>query len=356
MKIKLGQLTPYLQKGLASIYFIVGEELLLIEEAATTIRDYGKIKGFSERTIIYIEHNNDWDQLSQTLNSFSLFTTDRLVELRISGTSISQQGAKLLQAYSKNTHPDILLLIMGQSLGSAIQKNKWFLEFERLSTIVQIPKIDVHLLPQWIEQRMNTRGLYPTSGAVQMLSFLFEGNLLACAQEIERLALFYPKEKIDIKEIEKVATSNARYHAFRLIHGTFAGKIDEINSILGGLQVEGVDPLIILGAFAWELRRLVKISQAINHQGVSLEQALNTEKVWVQQKLFMKQALNRHSLHNWLLFLQQLSRIDLMIKGAALGNIWDELLQLCLAIAGTQLFPCQEQSLIFPGASHKVIN
>ncbi|CAB1277128.1 DNA polymerase III subunit delta [Candidatus Nitrosacidococcus tergens] len=356
MKIKLGQLTTHLKKGLVPIYFVLGEELLLIEEAATTIRDYGKIKGFSERTITYIEHNSDWNQLSQTLESFSLFTTHRLIELRISGTSINQQGVKLLQTYSKNTHPDILLLIIGQNLGNTIQKNKWFLEFERLSTIVQIPKIDAHLLPQWIEQRMNAKGLYPTSEAVQMLSFLFEGNLLACAQEIERLVLLYPKGRIDTQEIEKVVTNCARYHAFRLIHGTLAGKIGEINPILEGLRAEGIDILVILGAFAWELRRLARISQAINYQGISLEQALEAEKVWVQQKLLVKQALNRHSLHSWLMFLQQLSRIDLMVKGAVLGNIWDELLQLCLAIAGTQLFPYQNQSLIFPGAPHKAIN
>ena len=44
-------------------------------------------------------------------------------------------------------------------------------------------------LPQWINQRLRAKGFVPTSGAVKALCENVEGNLLAAAQEIEKLRL-----------------------------------------------------------------------------------------------------------------------------------------------------------------------
>lgn len=81
------------------------------------------------------------------------------------------------------------------------------------------------------------------------------------------------------------------------------------------------------------MRRLVRITSA-HAQGLSLDQALREQRVWEQHKSLIKQALRRHCARHWLIFLRQLSEIDYMIKGVTLGYPWEELLQLCLMIAG----------------------
>lgn len=338
MRVKLEQLTAHLGRGLTPVYLLFGEEPLLIEEAADLIRSRARAQGFNEREVMYIERGFDWGQLQQAIEGFSLFSSRRLIELRLLGSVPSEQGAKVLQAYANNPGRDTLLLVIGNKLERRVQGAKWFSALERIGVMVRVLKIDLSLLPRWIEHRMHAKGLQPTSQAVVVLVERLEGNLLACAQEIDKLALLYPQGVIDIDAVEEVVADNARYDAFRLVEGALAGEVAQIPRILRGLRAEGVEPSIILGALAWELRRLARIANACA-QGVQVDQALREQQVWERRRALSKQALHRHSARHWQAFLQRLSEIDYMIKGAAVGRPWEAILQLCLAIAGVELFP-----------------
>ncbi|BAW79902.1 DNA polymerase III subunit delta [Candidatus Nitrosoglobus terrae] len=333
MKIKLGQLDTYLRRGLSPVYLLFGDELLLIEETAELIRAQASAQGFNEREVMYADKGFNWEQLQQAIEGFSLFSSRRLIELRISGGSLGESGAKILQDYAKNIRQDTLLLIIGNRFDRRLQESKWFSALEQAGVMISIPKLDYEVLPQWIENRMRTKGLRPTPEAILALARRLEGNLLACAQEIDNLVLLHPKGVIDINIIEEAIANNARYDAFRLVECALAGKIVQVLQVLRGLRSEGVEPTIILGALAWELRRLVRITSA-HAQGLSLDQALREQRVWEQHKSLIKQALRRHCARHWLIFLRQLSEIDYMIKGVTLGYPWEELLQLCLMIAG----------------------
>ncbi|MGR6035153.1 MAG: DNA polymerase III subunit delta [Candidatus Nitrosoglobus sp.] len=342
MKVKLEQLGAYLERGLTPVYLLFGDEPLLIEEAADLIRSQARSQGFNEREVIHIERGFNWGQLQQAIKGFSLFASRRLIELRVSGSAPSEQGAKVLQTYAENPSQDILLLIIGNKFERRLQGSKWFSALEQSGVMVQVPKLDLSLLPQWIERRMHAKRLRPTPEAVLVLAERLEGNLLACAQEIDNLALLYPQGVININAVEEAVTDNARYDAFRLVESVLAGRVVQIPQILGGLRAEGVEPTVVLGALAWELRRLVRIASACA-QGMQLDQALREQRVWEQRKALTKQALRRHSARCWQIFLQQLSGIDYIIKGAALGHPWEEILQLCLAIAGVELFPLKDK-------------
>src|SRR5699024_9211176 len=113
--------------------------------------------------------------------------------------------------------------------------------------------------------------------------------------------------------------------------------------ILRGLRAEGGEPSIVLGALAWELRRLARIANTCA-QGVQVDQALREQRVWERRRALSKQALNRHSAHRWQVFLQRLSEIDYMIKGVAAGRPWEAILELCLAVAGVELFPSNDRA------------
>ena len=51
MQLKPEQLAQHLKKGLAPIYFIYGDELLLVQEAADAIRAAARAQGYSEREV-----------------------------------------------------------------------------------------------------------------------------------------------------------------------------------------------------------------------------------------------------------------------------------------------------------------
>jgi DNA polymerase-3 subunit delta len=344
MRVKLEQLAAHLGRGLTPVYLLFGEEPLLIEETADLIRFRARSQGFNEREVMHIERGFDWGQLQLAMGSLSLFTSRRLIELRMLGSAPGEQGAKVLQAYAESPGQDTLMLIIGGKLERRLQGAKWFSALERVGIMIQVLKVDLSLLPQWIEHRMHTKELYPTPEAVAALSERLEGNLLACAQEIDKLALLYPQGVIDINAVEEAVIDNARYDAFRLVESVLAGEVVQIPRILHGLRVEGVEPTVVLGALAWELRRLIRIASACA-QGTPVDQALRDQRIWEQRKILSKRALRRHSARRWQTFLQRSSEIDYMIKGAAVGRPWEAILQLCLAIAGVELLPSSNGGL-----------
>ncbi len=65
MPIKLEQLAGSLQRGLAPIYLIGGEEPLLLQECCDQIREAAKAQGFVEREILQADGNSDWSELEQ---------------------------------------------------------------------------------------------------------------------------------------------------------------------------------------------------------------------------------------------------------------------------------------------------
>ncbi|ADJ27418.1 DNA polymerase III subunit delta [Nitrosococcus watsonii] len=339
MRVKLEQLAAHLERGtLAPVYLLFGDEPLLIEEGADLIRSRAQSQGFYEREVMHIERGFDWAQLQWATKGLSLFAARRLIELRLPKNAVSEAGTKVLRTYGENPSPDTLLLIISDKLERRHQVSRWFSALEQTGVVVQIFKVDISSLSRWIEHRLRSRSLSLTQEAVAVLVERLEGNLLACAQEIDRLALLFPKETIDASRVEEIVADNARYDVFRLMESALAGDVVQIARIWRGLQAEGVEPVIVVGALAWELRRLARMARACA-QGKPVDQTLREQRVWERRKIMTKKALSRHSVHRWLLFLQQLGKIDCMVKGAVRGRPWEAILQLCLAIAGAELFP-----------------
>ncbi|QBQ53332.1 DNA polymerase III subunit delta [Nitrosococcus wardiae] len=344
MRVKLEQLAVHLERELAPVYLLFGDEPLLIEESADLIRSQARSQGFNEREVMHIDRGFDWGQLQLVTASLSLFASRRFIELRLSGGGLGEAGGKALQAYGKDPSRDTLVLIISDKLERRHQRSSWFSVLEQVGVVVQVFKIESSSLPRWIERRMQSKNLHPTPEAVTALVERLEGNLLACAQEIDKLTLLYSEGTIDVHGVEEVVADNARYDAFRLVESALAGDVVQILRIWRGLRAEGVEPTVVLGALAWELRRLVGVASACA-QGTPVDQALREQRVWERRKALSKQALSRHSAHRWQVFLQQLGDIDRMIKGAAKGRPWEAILQLCVAIAGVELFPPRQGSL-----------
>jgi len=110
--------------------------------------------------------------------------------------------------------------------------------------------------------------------------------------------------------------------------------------MLERLQGEGSEPIQLLWVLARELRSLEVMSQQVQ-QGRRAEQVVDQARVWAKRKAPVTAALKRHSPARWQTMLQRAGRIDRMIKGQEAGNVWDELLQLCLMMTGIQVMRSQ---------------
>lgn len=340
MKLAPAQLGKHLQGALAPVYAISGDEPLLCQETADAIRNACRQQGFGERQVFNAEANFDWGNLLQAGASLSLFAEKRLLELRLPSGKPGDKGTAALLEYLARPPEDTVLLLSLPKLDGSTQKSKWAkaLIDGQVSQFIQIWPVDANQLPQWIRQRLAQAGLSASADAVEMIAARVEGNLLAAAQEVEKLKLLAEGNQVDAETVQAAVADSARFDVFGLIDCALGGDAAHALRMLEGLRGEGVETPVILWALAREIRLLASIA----HQqslGIPLDKAFSSARppVWDKRRPLVSKALQRHSSKRWGQLLQQAQLIDAQIKGQAAGDPWSELAMLTLQLSGQRL-------------------
>ncbi|QXH52166.1 DNA polymerase III subunit delta [Pseudomonas fakonensis] len=340
MKLAPAQLNKHLQGQLAPVYIVSGDDPLLCQEAADAIRAAARQQGFDERQVFSADANFDWGNLLLAGASLSLFAQRRLLELRLPSGKPGDKGAAALMEYCANPAEDTLLLISLPKLDGSAQKTKWgkaLIEGPQCQ-FIQIWPVDAQQLPQWINQRLSQAGLSAQRDAVDLIAARVEGNLLAAAQEIEKLKLLADGNQITVETVQAAVADSARFDVFGLVDAILNGEAGHALRMLEGLRGEGVEPPVILWALARELRLLAGLAQQFS-QGVPLDKAFSQARppVWDKRRPLVSKALQRLSAQRWAMLLQDAQRIDAQIKGQAEGSPWTSLARLSLLMAGQRL-------------------
>ena len=333
-KLRPEQLPAALSKQLAPVYLISGDEPLLAQEACDAIREAARQRDFSERELYQVDASFDWNQLLAAANSLSLFAERKLIELRIPNGKPGKDGGKALVEYSQNPGDDNLLLIITPKLDGSQQRTKWCKALEQVGVHVQIWPIAGPQLPRWIGQRLQQAGLRADTQAIDILASRIEGNLLAAAQEIEKLKLLTSDGFISAELMASAVADSARYDVFGLIDKALSGDARGAVKTLNGLRAEGTDATVVLWALAREIRTLARILHAAD-QGQGFDTAARQNGVWDKRKALVQGALRRFRTPQLQQLLRKANAVDKAIKGMRRADPWDELMDLTLNLAGT---------------------
>jgi len=336
MKLSGDDLTRHLAAGIKPLYVIHGEALLLSIEAADAIRAAARAAGYVEREVLTAEQGFKWAELRNSAQSLSLFSSRKLVELRIPSGKPGVEGAQALQDYCQQMSPDTVTLVTLPRLDKTAQGSKWFGALEAQGMVIATEEITLAALPSWIAGRLKRQGQSADADTLRFLAERVEGNLLAAYQEIQKLALLFPAGPLSFEQVKDAVMDVARYDVFKLSEAMLAGDVARYARILDGLRAEGAATVLILWALAEDIRTLGKVLRAIQNGG-NLATALRDARVWgVRQKL-VERAVRRFNPAIAERALRQAAHIDKVVKGLRPGDAWDELLQLGMrcARAGT---------------------
>ena len=337
MRLRPDQLAGHFRKSLASIYLVYGEEWLIAQEAADAIRAAVRSRGHDERECLTVVTGFDWSALRQLAASPSLFANRRLLELRLGEAKPGDAGSKALVDYAGHPADDAVLLITAGKLDWQMQKSRWFTALDEAGVTVPAAAVELRQLPGWIEKRCQTRGLKPTLEAVTLLSERVEGNLLAAAQEIDKLDLSVSDRQVTAETVMAAVGDSSRFSIYDFVDAALLGQPERTARILYGLRGEGVEPVLV----NWALHREVRILNALacaRSQRQSLEPVFAAHKVWDKRKAPLNQTLQRLSLTDCRCLLRECARTDRTIKGMAPGSPWEALLANGLRLAGVELF------------------
>ena len=337
MKLRFEQLGKHLQQGIRPVYFLSGDEPLQLMEAADMIRHRAREQGFTEREVLHAERGFDWNELLSSANAMSLFAEQKVIDLRLPSGKPGDAGAKAFRAYAENPPQENLLLITSGKLERSQTRSKWYQALEQAGAAIEIWPVEPAQLPGWIANRLKRDNLTITAEAAKLLAERVEGNLLAAAQELDKLRLLYPeKTHFELDDVEEGVADSARYTVFSLTDAALMGDARRVTRIMEGLKQEGLEAVIILWGLSREIRTIVNLIKMLT-TGTSAQQAYRSAGVWDKRKSMVQSAMNRLPERVWQQLLMRCGVIDRMIKGQEEGNPWSELLQLALLMSGKRI-------------------
>lgn len=319
--------------ALHPVYLIAGPEMLRVLEAADAVRRQARAQGIGEREVFDADGRDfDWATLEATFNAPSLFSARRLVEVRLPTGKPGKDGAEAIAAFCANPPPDVVLLITAGEWSKA-HHGKWTDAISKIGAIAIAWAIKPHELAGWVESRLRAKGLRADRDAVQILVERVEGNLLAAAQEIDKLALLADGDTLDAEKMESLVADAARYDVFRLTDAVLGGQGQQVSRMLAGLRAEGDVVAGLMPMVVKELLRTAALARA-QARGANLASEMKAQGIWETKQAPFKRALQRHpNPARWDRFAAEASRIDRIAKGRADGDAWVAMERLLLAIA-----------------------
>ncbi len=327
MRITPDRLPGQLRAEPGGAILVSGDEALLTGEAADAIRARAREAGFTDRQCFNVERGFDWDLLRSAARSLSLFAERRLLELRMPGGK-PDRGATLLAEMARNPVPDTLLLILTERLDRKSTDAEWVRAVEKYGLWVNVSPVSAEALPDWLMRRAAARQVELDTESARFLAARAEGNLLAAAQEIDKLALIKPGARVDLETVRASVGHSARYDVYALADAASRGLAARALQVLAGLRAEGTEPTLILWALGREIRGLWQARERDRLRSGGTGSNWNMANPPNAASMARARQLPLADL------LREAGHVDRIIKGQQRGDPWTALTALTAALAG----------------------
>jgi DNA polymerase-3 subunit delta len=327
MQLSAQQLGPHLARGLKSLYVLHGDDPLLQQESLDQIRAAARAQGFGERTSHTVMGAHfDWSAVLSASQSMSLFSDKQITEIRIPSGKPGKEGSTSLQQLAESSAGDEgnLTIVMLPHLDKASKSSAWFMALEGQGVSIAVEPMERSALPQWLATRLAAVGLRVESGeqgqhTLQFFADRVEGNSLAAAQEIQKLALRYPPTTenggvLSAEQVETAVLNVARYDVFKLSDAVLSGHRQRVQRMLDGLRAEGEAEVLVHYTLAEDIRALKRVKDA-TAQGRPLPLALKEQRIWGNRERHFARVLPRLSEPALADLLQSAHHVDGIVKG-----------------------------------------
>ncbi|MFK7795556.1 MAG: DNA polymerase III subunit delta [Gammaproteobacteria bacterium] len=327
MDLNVQQLSDHLDRMLAPVYLVSGDEPLQIEESLTQIRAKAREQGYVERQVLYVERSFDWVQVTEQSSNMSLFGDKKILELRLPTGKPGVPGGKALQQYCEQLPDDVLLIIQSGKIEKATLKSKWVQAISQAGVFMRIWPLTGTDLVRWVQSRLRSEELSDDRQAAEYIASRVEGNMLAAAQEIEKMALLsLDSENGDGNQ--PWISSQTKYNVFDLVDTILSGQRNKVIKILSQLQRESFAPNLVLWGLAELVRAVIYTSTQKRGQSKGVQNAFYYNKR--NQLGVHANKFNREQLYT---LLMKCGQVDQMIKGRASGDVWQSFTDVALKLA-----------------------
>ncbi|MEZ5478878.1 MAG: DNA polymerase III subunit delta [Thiolinea sp.] len=340
MQVRAEQINEHLKLGLKPVYLISGDEPLQVMEVADAVRSYAREHGFAERDILTVDNQFDWNVLLEASSALSLFAEKKLLDMRLGSSKIGTAGSKAMQHYLQNPPDDKVLLIQSPRLDKSVRNAAWVKAINQQGVLITVWELSAAQTEAWVARRLRSAGVQADEDAVRYLAERVEGNLLAAAQEINKLQLLQSGAVLDVAAMAAAVADSSRFSVFDLAEAILAQDIKRLQHIVHILHEEETALPLLVWALADLLRQLN--TACFNQQHRQSNQALLARMPKPRQALFQQAVQRMLPLPPavWSRLFQRLALLDQHSKGVGRDvsrseqRLWDEVLDVALRLSG----------------------
>ena len=336
MKIYHNQLQRTLSQGFVPVWLVFGDEPWQKNNSLTSIKSHAQQQGFNEVIRFSSDNKFDWQQIIDEYQSLSLFSNQRIIEVEFSTVKIGDSGNKILLALSEivaqnKSLQDVIFIFHGPKLDGASANRKWFKALTQAGCYLPLYDIETKGLPSWLQNQARIANVNLSAELSSLLIELFEGNLLALEQELQKLSLLFGSKQISLNDAEQLVIKQAKFNPFQIIDALLQGNCKKCLNMLDQLQQEGIAAGQIIWVFHKEFNQLYLMLDKLA-QGIQLNDIYKEYRIWDKRKPLYQHALTHITLKDIKRARSRLADIDLISKTNSEFNIFILLADLCLTL------------------------
>lgn len=302
---------------LRPIYFLAGEERLLVDRVLRAVRKVALAGGLEEFNHDMLSPAAGTAAVLQAVRTVPMMGERRLVEVREAEGFRAQELERLIPYVEAPLDSAVLLFVAG---GKVDTRFKFFRALDGQGFLLRFDGIKGALLRRFLESEARRQGATLAPRVSDLLVDLVGNDLLALAGAVEKLTLFVGEGgTVRAEHVEEVVTRTRQAVIFELTDAAGAG---DAASAMGSLQslLQGGEPEVrILFMIARQVR-MIWLARAALDEGASpgsLPGVLGVppfvaRKVADQARRFTRERIER--VHG------ELYRTDRLLKSARLSR------------------------------------
>lgn len=313
-------------------YLILGSDPYLQHYAQTELRKAFKQAGYDEQLSFTINAQTDWPAMYESCQAMNLFSSKTLLCLDIGEGVLNVSVATKLNTLCEMLTPDIGLIISLVKITKTQENSAWYKALSDNLVVVNCSTPEVAQLPSWIKTYLQQMQMTIEKPGIELLSYYYEGNLLALTQIIEQLNLLYPNQTITYDQVESNINDSAIFSPFHWVDAMVYNKSKRAMHVLHQLKMNDFEPLILLRIIQRELILLINIKLALAEK--SPRQVFDEYRIWQNKRTMYSAYLNRFDIKHLFALLATLTEIEISLKHNNDLPIWDALLNLTMQFMG----------------------
>ena len=316
-----------------ALYVIVGNDNYLLNDAVSSIKKNWDQQGETDEKRIHLNTIADWSLLQEEANSYSLFADHLLLDVRLDKKSIEKAGVEILTQYLQHTNPRCLIILQAHAVPA---KQLQWLEHIEEAVLVQVTSLTESALKQWVATQLQHRSIRHDQQVPAIIHQYTQGNMLACAQVIEKIALIYDETTLlSVQDIQNQLIDQCEFQLYELADACLSANTGKALHLLKQASHNRTEPTLILWLLTQEIRQLIKLTCLLK-EATNLVSACKQLKIWPQRAKLYEMTLSRLSLNQLYQLLHISKQLDECIKTSQSHQLWhgfDNLaLSLCLGI------------------------